>query len=61
MNGILEEIQKQGRKVSWVAQQVDIPERTFRNYCSNTNQPSIGTLKKVADVLGVKMEDLVNN
>ena len=59
MNRIAEEIKNQGRKVSWVAEQVGKPERTFRNYCSNKCQPSNDTLKKVAELLNVKMEDLI--
>ena len=59
MNKIAEEIKSQGRKVSWVADQVGIPERTFRNYCSNKCQPSNATLKRVAELLNVTMEDLI--
>jgi transcriptional regulator with XRE-family HTH domain len=59
MNKIAEVAKSQGRKIPWLANQVGIKVKTFQNYCSNTNQPSISTLKKVADVLDVKMEELV--
>jgi len=60
MNRIAEEIKNQGRTIVWVAEKVGIPEKTFRNYTGNRNQPSIQTLKKVAEVLGVSMEELVD-
>jgi len=59
MNKIAETLKEQGRSIVWLAEKVNVKEKTFRNYTSNINQPSAVILKKVAEVLGVTMEDLV--
>lgn len=59
MNKIAEVLNSQGRSALWLAEQVDVKINTFRNYTSNINQPSLPTLRKIADALDVTIDDLI--
>lgn len=58
-NKIKDFMESQGRKSSWLSEQLGVSRATVYKYMSNDLQPSIFRLKRVAEVLGVKMEDLV--
>ena len=45
----------------WLANQLGLSESTVSRWCSNTAQPNLSTLNKVAKLLGVEMKDLLNN
>lgn len=59
-NRIKEEINIQGRKTSWIYDQIGVKRSTFYQWTNNFVQPSIFDLKKIAQLLDVTMEDLVN-
>lgn len=58
-NRIKEVIQEQGRRNNWIYEQINVKETTFGHWLTNHSQPSIFQLKQIADILGVKMEDLI--
>lgn len=54
---VLAEKKKTGR---WLAQQLGKNTATVSKWCTNTNQPDLQTLAKIASVLGVDKRDLLS-
>ena len=44
----------------WLAQELGVSPVTLSKWCSNTTQPSLQTLDKIADILEVDPRDLLN-
>ena len=51
---------EQGKTGKWLAEQLGRNEATVSRWCSNTSQPSLEILMKVAAILGVSAKDLIN-
>ena len=51
---------EQNRTGKWLAEQLQKNEATISRWCSNTSQPSLEMLVKIATVLNVKPKDLIN-
>ncbi len=43
----------------WLAEQLGMSAVTVSKWCSNTTQPTIHTLDKIAELLGVDKRDLL--
>jgi len=43
----------------WLAEQLGMSAVTVSKWCSNTTQPTIQTLDKIAELLGVDKRDLL--
>ena len=43
----------------WLADQLGVSPVTISKWCSNTTQPTLQTLSKIAKVLNVNMKDLL--
>ena len=54
---VLVEQQKTGK---WLAEQLGKSTCTVSKWCSNTNQPDLNTLDKIAKLLGVDVKNLLN-
>ena len=52
---------EQSRTGKWLAEQLQKNEATISRWCSNTSQPSLEMLVKIATVLNVEPKDLINN
>jgi transcriptional regulator with XRE-family HTH domain len=52
---------EQKKTAKWLAEEIGKDPSTVSKWCTNTSQPSLDTLSKIADVLSVKLSDLVNN
>lgn len=52
---------EQGKTGKWLAEQLNRNEATISRWCSNTSQPSLEMLMKIAEVLKVNAKDLINN
>ena len=52
---------EQGKTGKWLAGQLGKNEATISRWCSNTSQPSLEMLMKIASILGVSAKDLINN
>jgi transcriptional regulator with XRE-family HTH domain len=52
---------EQHKKAKWLAEQMGKDPATISKWCTNTAQPSLETIKRIAEILQVKMSDLVNN
>ena len=48
-----------GRTNLWLAEQVDRDPVTVSKWCTNTSQPDLQTLSKVAEVLQIDIRDLL--
>ena len=53
---ILVEKQKTGK---WLAEQLGKPTCTVSEWCSNSIQPDLATLNKIAELLNVDVRDLI--
>ena len=51
---------EQNRTGKWLAEQLQKNEATISCWCSNTSQPSLEMLVKIATVLNVEPKDLIN-
>jgi transcriptional regulator with XRE-family HTH domain len=51
---------EQGRTGKWLAEQLGRNEATVSRWCSNTSQPSLEMLMKIAEVLKIDARQLIN-
>lgn len=54
---VLVEKKKTGK---WLAEQLGKNPSTVSKWCSNVSQPDLATLVKVAELLGVDVQELIN-
>ena len=52
---------EQGKTGKWLAGQLGKNEATVSRWCSNTSQPSVEMLMKIAAILNVDARRLINN
>ena len=52
---------EQHKTAKWLAEHMDKDPATISKWCTNNAQPSLETIKKIAEILQVKMSDLVSN
>lgn len=50
---------EQNQTSLWLANQLEVNVTTVSRWCTNTNQPDLRTLKRIADVLKVDQRDLL--
>lgn len=51
---------EQNKTGKWLAEQLQKNEATISRWCSNTSQPSLEMLVRIATVLSVEPKDLIN-
>jgi transcriptional regulator with XRE-family HTH domain len=59
MNRILEVLQTKKIKQIALATKLDVAKSTVSQWCSNTAQPAVSTLNKIADVLNCEIAELL--
>ena len=47
------------KRANWLAKELDVNYNTVTNLCSNSTQPSLATLYKIAETLDVDVADLL--
>lgn len=52
-------LEKKGLTQVWLSDQIGVSVVSVNNWCQNKNDPSLKTLKRMADVLGIKIADLL--
>ena len=52
---------EQGKTGKWLAGQLGKNEATISRWCSNTSQPSLEMLMRIAAILNVDVRRLINN
>lgn len=45
----------------WLAEQLGKDPATVSKWCTNSSQPSLGTLREIADLLDMDMRELINS
>ena len=50
---------EQKKTAKWLAEEICKDPSTVSKWCTNSSQPSLDTLSKIAEVLNVKLSDLV--
>ena len=55
------ELAETKRTNRWLAEQLGKDEATVSKWCTNTSQPSIETLTRIASVLDVDIKQLLNS
>ena len=51
---------EQNKTGKWLAEQLEKNEATVSRWCSNSSQPSLEMLLKIADVLKIDVRELIN-
>ncbi len=59
MNRIKEVLEEKGIKQIWLAEQLGKSYNMVNSYVQNRRQPSIECLYEIADILNVKVKDLL--
>ena len=52
---------EQHKTAKWLAEQMDKDPATISKWCTNKAQQSLEIIKKIAEILQVKMSNLVSN
>ena len=61
LNRIKVVLVEQKRTSKWLAEQLGKNPATVSKWCTNTSQPDLHTLNKIAEVLKVNIKDLLNS
>lgn len=49
------------RTGKWLADQLQVNQTTVSKWCTNTIQPNLPTLNKIADLLDIDVKELINS
>ena len=49
------------RTNKWLGEQLGVNPSTVSKWCTNSSQPDLETLMKIARLLGVKVQELLND
>lgn len=52
---------EQKRTGKWLAEQMGKDQATVSKWCTNSSQPDLPTLTKIADILNVDIKELLNS
>ena len=52
---------EKSRTSKWLSEQMGVTPSTVSKWCTNSSQPDLVTLRKVAELLGVDIKDLLNS
>ena len=61
INRIKVVLAEKNRTGKWLAEQLQKNEATVSRWCSNTSQPSLEALTKIAEILNMDRKDLINS
>ena len=50
---------KKKRTSKWLAEQLEVYPTTVSKWCTNKTQPNLQTLKRISELLEVKLEELI--
>jgi len=59
LNRIKVVLVEQHKTSKWLAEQMQKDPATISKWCTNTTQPSLETLNRISEILGVRMNELV--
>lgn len=61
VNCVNRKIQTQGRTQSWIAKSLSVSNQTVSSWSNNHSQPSLEYLHKLANLLGLKPSQLIDD
>lgn len=61
LNRIKAVLAETGHTGKWLAEQLDKDPATVSKWCINTSQPDLYTLHKISNLIGVPVQDLLQN
>ena len=61
INRIKVVLAEKNRTGKWLAEQLQKIEATVSRWCSNTSQPSLEVLTRIAEILNMDRKDLINS
>ena len=61
INRIKVVLAEQNKTGKWLAEQLQKNEATVSRWCSNTSQPSLEVLTRIAEILNMDRKDLINS
>ena len=61
INGLEIYLVEKNLNSKWHAERIEVNETTVSRWCTNDVQPPLTTLVKIAEVLKVKVSDLLND
>jgi transcriptional regulator with XRE-family HTH domain len=61
INRIKVVLAEQNKTGKWLAEQLQKNEDTVSRWCSNTSQPSLEVLTRIAEILNMDRKDLINS
>ena len=59
INSIKVVLVENGKTNKWLAEQMNVAPTTVSKWCTNNCQPTVETLMKIAEVLGVEITELL--
>ncbi len=59
INRIKAVLAEQNRTSKWLAEQMNVNPSTVSKWCTNTSQPDLNSLLKIADLLEVDIKELI--
>ena len=59
INRIKDVLVEKKRTNKWLAEQLGVNPTTVSKWCTNSSQPDLGNLLKIADLLGVDIKELL--
>ena len=51
---------KKKKTNKWLAEQLNVNQTTVSKWCTNTSQPDLATLKRIAELLNVNVSEIIN-
>ena len=48
------------RTNKWLAEQLGVNQTTVSEWCTNTTQPDLATLKRISELLNVNVSEIIN-
>jgi transcriptional regulator with XRE-family HTH domain len=59
MNRVLEILREQGRTQAYLSREMGKSQNTINNWCRNITQPTLPQAKRLAELLGCEITDLL--
>lgn len=61
LNRIKAVLAETGHTGKWLAEQLDKDPVTVSKWCTNTSQPDLSTLNRIAELLDIDVKNLINS
>ena len=59
LNNLREVLKNQNRTQKWLSEEIGVSSVSVNLWCSNKSQPSLETINRISQILGVKPSELI--